>query len=163
MIEHPAWRTDDNLRPTFQSFDLGRVTHAAIDCHTAQSGWIEQQVGLLCDLVSQLARGYKNERLGVSASGIKTFEHGQQVGTGLAATGTCLDHHIASFQEVGNAARLHRHQLGPASPIYRLAQVFWQICQVHFWQRAVPGLFRGFDCIYQGVLTFLLFDKWPVQ
>jgi hypothetical protein len=114
VVQHPPRRSNDDVRAFFERFDLRPVAHAAIDGDCAQASLGADLFGLLPDLARQFARRDEDQRLAGRFCRVEPRQHGQQERAGLAASSAGLDHHIAPGQQVGDGARLHRHERVPA-------------------------------------------------
>ncbi len=141
MVKDATGRADDDVRPLLERVDLAAIADAAVDGHGAQPRLTADRLRLVPHLAGQLACGDQDQRLAAVFLGVKPFDQRQQKGPGLAGAGARLDHHVAPGQEVGDAARLHGHQAGPAGAFDRCAQRRGQLLDGHIGQR-VGGFFR---------------------
>ena len=83
---------------------------------------------LLFHLHGQFPRGYEDQGLHCRKSRVESGQQRQQVGSGLSAAGTGLNHDVTAFQKVGKRPFLNRHKAGPADSgaavLQRLRKIF---------------------------------------
>ncbi len=143
MIEDAPRRAHDDVRALAQRLDLRAVPDAAVHRHGAQSGGAAQQFRILRHLAGQLARRREDERLALGARRVEACQHRQQIRAGLAAARARLDHHPPPGKQVGDRARLHRHQRRPPGAGCRGAQWFRELVEGNVGQRILWSIGYG--------------------
>ncbi len=122
MIKDAPGGADNHLTAVFQGVKLLFVAHAAIKGASRNASAFQYGLRFPFNLEGKLSCWHQHKCLGKGFLRVNGFQHGQKVGSGLAAARARLNHDVTSGQQIGNGKSLHGHQFFPAAAFQRLAE-----------------------------------------
>ena len=127
VIDHPARRADDDLRPARQLLELHAQALSAVDRQDLEA---RHEVGVFLegfgDLDGELARRREHQHLGLVELGIDARQQRQREGCGLAGTGLGLAQHVLAFEQQRDTGGLDGGRVFVADRTEGTQQRLWQ-------------------------------------